>query len=262
MSFPSFSRSRDRISRRSASATVTAGLLMTVFAVATVQPAMAQTFSSQIIDGKSVIYYPGDSATSSGLGGVAQPTFSLIAGTGRVLTFSSVTGQISFNGGGNLNDADGIGNTNSTNILSANSISGISFPNRAGYLVGVFLNGSPSGAAPASLAYDAVTSSQTSYSPLIDQTFFIGDGLTGDGVGSLQQFLVPDDATTLVLGFADAPGYNGSPGSYGDNTGSFTASFAVSGAAPEPGALALALSGGVPAFGTLALRKLRRRSRK
>jgi hypothetical protein len=61
--------------------------------------------------------------------------------------------------------------------------------------------------------------------PEIAQTFFIGDG-----VG--RSYLVPDDATRLFLGFADAysgAGYcNGKPGYYDNNAGELEVTVAVS----------------------------------
>jgi len=69
--------------------------------------------------------------------------------------------------------------------------------------------------------------------------FFIGDGLTGDGSGTVQQFNVPAGATRLVLGLVDAPDYQGNPGGYGDNVGSFSATFTV----PEPSVSGLLFGG-------------------
>jgi hypothetical protein len=40
-------------------------------------------------------------------------------------------------------------------------------------------------------------------SPLLDQAFFIGDGLTGNGTGSTQEFFVLTGAMELVLGISD-----------------------------------------------------------
>ena len=59
-----------------------------------------------------------------------------------------------------------------------------------------------------------------SLAPELGQVFFVGDGLTGRGTGEVQNFTVPSGATTLYLGFADAPDGQGSPGTYRDNTGS------------------------------------------
>jgi len=84
----------------------------------------------------------------------------------------------------------------------------------------------------------------------LNQVFFIGDGLTGDGTGTVQQFNVPVGATRLVLGFVDAPNYQGDAGGYSDDIGSFTATFAI---VPEPSVLALLL-GGVALCGLLGHR--------
>jgi hypothetical protein len=91
----------------------------------------------------------------------------------------------------------------------------------------------------------------TSLSPLLDQTFYIGDGLTSNGTGSLQAFNIPTGAADLYLGISDAGGYNGAPGAYGDNLGSYSVVYDIAGAsttptgAPEPGSLGL--------FGTAVL---------
>jgi hypothetical protein len=76
------------------------------------------------------------------------------------------------------------------------------------------------------------------YSPALNQIFFIGDGLTGTGTGTVQQFTVPAGATGLYLAAADSVG--GSTG----NEGSISVD--VSGAntvTPEPGTLLLLGSG-------------------
>ena len=128
--------------------------------------------------------------------------------------------------GTHLNDPDGTGAYPPTSSnTGAGSISGITAP-LAGYLVGLFVPaGGPSGPAPAAL--DFTTGAGTSFTnlaPLIDQTFFVGDGLTGDDTGTLQTFSVPTGATTLYLGISDAPGFNGYPGAYFDNKGTFKVS--------------------------------------
>ena len=99
-----------------------------------------------------------------------------------------------------------------------------------GALVGVFetATGPTSGTPPATLDFTVIGTNFASLSPALNQVFFIGDGLTGDGSGSVQQFMVPLGATRLYLGCADAGNYNGSPGAYSDNSGTFTVSFQVS----------------------------------
>lgn len=76
-------------------------------------------------------------------------------------------------------------------------------------LIGVFLGpGIPTGdAAPQSLDYtEAANRSLPSFAPEIGQVFYIGDGLTGTGGGSIQQFPVPTGATRLFLTVADSLG--------------------------------------------------------
>ena len=91
-------------------------------------------------------------------------------------------------------------------------------------------------------------------SPLIDQVFFIGDGLTGDGTGVSQHFNVPAGASLLYLGISDSGEFNGRPLEYWDNLGTFTigdsaspttAAFTETAAAtaPEPSTLGTAWDG-------------------
>jgi hypothetical protein len=77
---------------------------------------------------------------------------------------------------------------------------------RVMFLAGVFLtDAAPSGTAPASLDFSstALGRSFSVLAPELQKTFYIGDGLTGTGSGSVQSFLVPDNATRLFLGFVD-----------------------------------------------------------
>jgi hypothetical protein len=127
------------------------------------------------------------------------------------------------NEGTHYNDPDGAGAYPPTSSnTGTRSISGITAP-YAGYLVGLFTpQGGPSGSAPPAL--DFTTGKKTAFphlAPQLDQTFFIGDGKTGDGTGRTQKFAVPANAATLYLGISDAPGFNGAPGAYLDNRGFF-----------------------------------------
>jgi hypothetical protein len=56
-------------------------------------------------------------------------------------------------------------------------------------------------------------------SPGVQQVFFIGDGLTGTGSGTTQQFVVPPGATRLFLGTMDAYEWNNNAGSFGVTLG-------------------------------------------
>jgi len=110
-------------------------------------------------------------------------------------------------------------------------------------LIGVFLNSSavplpingsgvPTGFV-AGLDYQTggnANEGLSAYSPTLDQIFFIGDGLTGTGTGTVQQFTVPTGAATLYLGVAD------SVGSSVGNSGSITADVTP---VPEPSSVLL-----------------------
>jgi hypothetical protein len=174
-------------------------------------------------------------------GGV-PPSVSFAAGPSNSVTvLTPSTETITLNSGGNYNDPDGVGAAVSTSSnTGGDGISGITAPN-AGYLVGVFENGTePSAPGPAALDFTSIGTDFTTLSPLLNQTFFIGDGLTGDGTGTIQQFIAPAGATELFLGISDAGGYNGSPGAYDDNSGTFSA---VVNIVPEPSSLALVALG-------------------
>jgi hypothetical protein len=127
----------------------------------------------------------------------------------------------------------------------------------ASALIGVFLDAStPAGTGgPASVDYtDPSVTGAAAFSPLLNQIFFIGDGLTGTGTGSTQVFTAPDGATRLFL--ADADSLGSSVGNVGSLAVSFQSSADISfpQAVPEPAAWTLMIAG----FG-LAGASLRRR---
>jgi hypothetical protein len=166
-----------------------------------------------------------------------------VAGLSSIV-FSVSTGQTATVNGGNYNDADGLGSVSGEFNTGGNGISGITTPT-AGFLAGAFA-GATIGTIPAALDVTASGTSFADLSPKLQQAFFIGDGLTGDGVGTTQTFYVPTGATTLYLGLADACGYNGSPSCFGDNFGSFsvtTTGVGAIGAVPEPATWAMLLMG-------------------
>jgi hypothetical protein len=193
------------------------------------------------------IYAIGD--TTDPAGGTV-PSAALSVNAGDTLTFNVTTSSpVTLNGGGNFNDADGVGAAvlTSSNTGTA-SLSGIIAPN-AGYLVGVFVPSTgPAGTAPPSLDFTTGTgTSFTSLSPQLDQVFFIGDGLTGDGTGTIQDFVAPTGAGTLYLGISDACNFNGAPGCFNDNSGSFSVAITdtagVTSAVPEPSTWAMMILG-------------------
>jgi hypothetical protein len=204
------------------------------------------------ISGDSNIFGAGKTsapAPGGGTGGQLPPMFDFAAGPGKVLTFSNISGTVNYHWANPANSTNGIGDGGAfvgTNISSYGGISGIRNDNAFGFLVGVFLTDlEPTDPAPLALDFTNNTSFEE-ISPLLNQTFFIGDGLIGSGEGNIQRFLVPEQATRLFLGFADGFGFQvGAPGHYGDNTGSLVANFDIQPATelvPEPGTILGALA--------------------
>ena len=126
--------------------------------------------------------------------------------------------------------------------------------------VGVFVRGDPGGARPPELAADD-DGDFRALSPALKQPFFIGNGRRSGGAE--QTFRIPDGATRLYLGIADAFAFVGEPGSYQDNAGSFTARIQFDGSASPPTlgqtANAKAVKGevlvGIPSRGARAAQK-------
>ena len=193
--------------------------------------------------------------TTGGGSGTAPNGFGVAGGV--AVSFSSVTGSISCPtissegcvslASGSLNDPDGKSNTvtGPTSYSGADNISGITAPG-VGYLVGVFLaSGGPSGSTPAALDFTSGgspgTTGLSSLSPQLDQSFFIGDSLAGDGTGSPQSFVAPAGAAMLFLGVVDSLDFT-FPGFYADNTGTYAVSYNIA-LVPEPASLLLFAAG-------------------
>jgi hypothetical protein len=121
---------------------------------------------------------------------------------------------------------------------SQNGISNITVPIDS--LLGVFLSDNP-GAAPSALNFSTAASRDyLTLSPELQQVFFMGDGLTGNGFA--QAIIVPAGATKLYLGTMDGYGW-------ANNCGSFEVSFST---VPEPGTLLLL---GMSLFGLCCARR-------
>jgi len=252
-------------------------LLLSVACLMTPSFAMADSFTTGTItvNGTDNIYAAGSqnelvtncvAVNYCGAGGQGTvPNYISVAGQTYITLTSS--GTISINGGANSNDPDGLSGGSPAYVPTSfnsgfESISGIMAPG-AGYLVGVFVgpNG-PSGTAPASVTYTSATTDLTSYDPLLDQVFFIGDGLTGDGTGAVQDFYVPTGATELYLGISDACEFEGGPSCYGDNSGATSVAYSEvtsspvtpPAATPEPSSLLLLATGAMSAAGMVRRR--------
>lgn len=222
----------------------------------------AQAATSYSINAQDDIYQAGQSDSSDGQAPVAISVVGLSA-----LTFSN-SGFVTLDSGSHINDADGVG---AAPYISYNTgfggISGLTAYG-AGFVTGVFEGPTLNATAPTALDFTATGTNFTSLSPELQQAFFIGDGLTGDGTGTTQTFYVPAGATELFLGISDACGYDGAPSCYGDNhnvgavgfTAQATGVMAGSvSAAPEPGTWALMLGGLAMIGGMLRIAGARRR---
>jgi hypothetical protein len=196
--------------------------------------------------------------------GTFAPSDTFLAGPNQVLTFSSVTGSVGCNfvvtNGPDGTCFPGV----STTVTSYGGLSGISVKSANMFLVGVFLNSTqPSGSGPSILNYNygtlgSLNTTDSSFSPLDNQVFFIGDGLTGTGSGQEQLFNIPNDATRLYLGFADS--FDSVPSYYADNVGSLAATFAITSATSVPEPSSLFLITGSLLIGLSVYRRKSRRS--
>ncbi len=142
--------------------------------------------------------------------GTAPPSIDVTGG--NLLTFS-VTGSTTNEPGAAQTSPDG-GPFQGKPLIPANfgargDVSSWDLPIDS--LAGIF-EGATLGAAP--VPYAGSLSAQ-SVSPLLGQVFFIGDGLTGTGTGSVQVFHVPAGATHLY--FANIDGEQ-----WGNNGGQFS----------------------------------------
>lgn len=161
------------------------------------------------VNGTDDIFFGGQASTGTGLG--TLPSSISVAGL-SVFQFTSITGSVNWCGG---NAACTTGPNGAPNPYAGNGtdfvagtdgapsgVLGISVPGQVFFLVGMFTNSGAAG-------------------PGLNQPFLIGDG-TSSGVTTA--LFVPTGATNLYLGFADGtPGFTGTIGAYGDNSGTLTA---------------------------------------
>lgn len=150
------------------------------------------------------------------------PPYLSVAAGDIVKVLDPADGGISFfNGfGGTIYGPDGNGIPGSSNITPFGGISG--YIGTQGALAGVFLDDSiPNGAAPATLDFSlgGLGVNFPSLAPGLQQVFFIGNGVTSGG--DFQEFIAPTGATRLFLGITDGFGFNGPPGAFDDNDGSY-----------------------------------------
>lgn len=158
--------------------------------------------------------------------------------TSEVITFSAI-GGFNFGGGAPATSADGDGGDANLPDFTTTGIAGADGV-RYNALVGVFLDaaGPVANAPPARFA--AGQQGAATIAPLLNQIFWIGDGLTGTGSGAVQQFFAPSGATRLYLGSTDGFGwYNNS----GVSRVTINYTPAAAGAIPEPATWAMLILG-------------------
>lgn len=170
--------------------------------------------------------------------------------SGAYFSIAAAFGEVSCCSGvfGSMNGPDGGSNASgNTDVNSFGPISGLTHSGKTMFLAGVFLTDDvPSGDAPPRLDFSEGGDNFEELSPLLNQTFFIGDGLFfhEDSARHMeaQKFYIPAGATRLALGFVDGFEFDGDPGYYDDNTGFLTV---VLGVVPSPGAASLLTAAGV-----------------
>ena len=181
------------------------------------------------VSGEANIYGAGLTAPpdpGGGGGGVLPVELKLSSlGNPQVLVFPAVSGTVSgWAAEGGFNGPDGgpyWGGV--TNVPEYGGISGLEDDQATMFLVGVFLGPSGQPATPPATLNVTNANNIASFSPLIGQQFFIGDGRIS--TQDLQKFNVPTGATRLFLGFTENYQFSHPdrlPGYYGDNGGSLT----------------------------------------
>jgi hypothetical protein len=242
------------------------GLVSSAIAACTLMlaaPAQAQIYDVTI-DGGDAIWLAGRTdlvvppASDPWPGGLARhdgptpeeiqetmPSFISVVEGDVIKALDPAIGGISFfNGfGGTVYGPGGNGSAGS----SLTSFGGISsYVGPEGPLVGVFLSDDvPASGAPAGLDFSSggMGTDFLSITPLLGQVFYIGDGRTSGG--DFQSFVAPTGATRLFLGIPDGFGFDGPPGAYDDNDGSYRVRIGLNQVPviPEPETYALMLAG-------------------
>lgn len=237
-----------------------AAILITFMLAVLPGAAWAMTMdNTYYVDAKAVLFDAGKTTPTSAYGGVLPIYVDVSPIAGGWVTFSSVTGTLKAGTVWPEVGPDGgtdFGSVHGTNVFSANGVSGI-IADRFQFLAGVFTTdaGPNPSNTPARLNFQTIGTDFSQFSPVLNQSFFIGDGLTGTGSGATQKFYVPAGATALYLGFIDSGSFGwpsgGNPSFYSDNTGTLTATLDLH-AVPLPAAIWLL---GPGLLGLLGLRR-------
>ena len=165
-------------------------------------------------------------APAGGGAGTAPPSIDVPSGS-PVVTFPHVSGcvtPISHTMPNGIGPADyngpagDSGEYGGTQIESERGISGMEFKGTGMFLTGVFVGDDEPNGAPERLAYESIDGVGDRVEPVLGQTFYVGDGRL-PGSDTLREFVPPEGATRLFLGFVDGALYQGEPGFYGNNAG-------------------------------------------
>jgi hypothetical protein len=210
------------------------GFLVVLSTIALAAPAHGQVVVPSV-PGSSNPYFSGMPGGTMCCSGDSAPAQSPVEVTGLTLTPGSaltftVTGSVSHVGGVATLPPDG----NAGDVASSPANNGIAaYSGPIDALVGVFLDASlpTSSAAPTGLNFTAggLGTAFPTLSPALKQVFFIGDGRTGSGSGSVQTFVVPSGATRFFLGTSDGFGWFNNSGSF-----AVTVTGVAGGATPTP----------------------------
>jgi hypothetical protein len=215
-----------RLERAIAVALAGVVLVATVAGATTIVPGTADPWLAGMPAGS--IASSGDVAPDQSPVLVSEPGIDLLLG--GVLQFAA-TGSVGYCTGCTSATPDGDGGFYPHLDGAQNGIASGVYPANA--LMGVFLtDAQPDGfSAPAALDFSSIGLAFPTLSPELRQPFFIGDGLTGTGTGSVQSFLIPVGATRLFLGTGDGYGWY-------DNVGTLEVEITQS-SVPEPATLVL-----------------------
>ena len=178
-----------------------------------------------MLDARSDIFSATFAKADPDRGGMLPSALALAPG-GTVVSFTKVVGKVGCSGDAAFIADGGDCAGGNTDILSTDKIAGIVAHDRTLFLVGLFTGPKLPAKAPERLDFsqDKLGNAFPQLKPQLGQVFFIGDGKTGTNAGVVQKFVIPAGATTLWLGYADAYGFQGNPGAYGDNKGGLAVS--------------------------------------
>ena len=173
---------------------------------------------------------------AGGGAGILPPSFALPSGTGRVLTFSNVSGTVHYNPSVS-NDADGNGGQPPLvccfirRHFGHQTRSGLRLTLRACSSTTRSLRTPPRPRSTLRMAQAWAVVSRP-WRQCYGRRFYRRWPNRYHG-GAIQQFIVPDGATRLFLGFGDAASQGSEPGFYADNSGGLNVTFTVVCRAPS-----------------------------